>query len=133
MSGCTISRNSAVLGGGIYAVNLNMMNSAVSGNTAAQNGGGIYCAGTAIIGGTSQITGNMAAAGYGGGIYFSDGPGESLTFDGTKASVKNNKAHMPFSAGSWYQGYGVYLTSGTPISKNGFDYTKQVKGNAQAK
>ena len=90
------------------------------------NGGGIASDGSLIVGGTSQIINNQATTGYGGGIY---SVGVPITLDGTGVAVKSNTAHQPASQTSWYEGWGVYLTTGTPILKNGFNPTTQVTGN----
>ena len=53
-------------------------------------------------------------------------------FKGSKALVKGNKAGSPPVAGAWYQGYGVYLTTGKPTTDGIFDPSKQVTGNTKA-
>ena len=128
VSGSTISGNSATrLGGGIANGGaLTITGSTISGNTAKYDGGGIANVGSLYIGGTSQIVNNQATTGYGGGIFSSR---NTITFDGSKVAVKSNKAHLPSSQKSWYQGWGVYLATGTPILKNGFNPATQVTGN----
>ena len=144
ITGSTITGNTASnSGGGIFAgtvgteaariVSINLTDSTVSKNTAACNGGGIYNIYDLIVGGSSQISGNTATSGYGGGIYvtaFSSSGNTSLTLSGTKLQVKSNKAAMPPSAGSWYQGYGVYSTA-KPMTGGGFNDAKQVTGNSR--
>jgi len=130
VNGCTISGNTAYNGGGLAnwdGGTLTMRSDTISGNIAANNGGGIYSRdGTLYLSGTSQIVNNQATSGYGGGIYSNK---NTVTFDGTNVAIKSNKAHLPSSQTSWYKGWGVYLTTGTPILKNGFNPTKQVTGN----
>lgn len=137
MEGGSISGNTAdINGGGIYntqegVVNLNggvIGGSDQSFANIASNGGGIYSfMGDLFVGGTSQITNNLAKTGYGGGIYADRCP---VTFDGTGVAVKYNKAHLPDSGLSWYRGWGVYLTSGTPVI-NSFDPDTQVADNTK--
>ena len=117
VTGSTITGNTASnSGGGIYAGtigtgaaeihSIKLTDSTVSKNTAACNGGGIYNIFDLTVDGSSQISGNTATSGYGGGIYvtpFISSGNTSLTLKGTKAVVKSNKAAMPASAGSWYQ------------------------------
>jgi|GEM_PF-3544995 len=127
ITGSTISGNS---GGGISQLwgKAKVMDSTISGNS-ADFGGGIYvCGGSLFVGGKTQITNNLARLGYGGGVYFSSSSG-SVTFSGTEAAIKNNKAYSPSSELSWYQGWGVYLYSGTPTTAGGFKPSNQVTGN----
>jgi predicted outer membrane repeat protein len=107
---------------------------AVTGGTISENsanmGGGIFNRdGTMFLTGTSQIVNNQATTSYGGGIYSTN---SQITFDGTKVVVKLNKAHQPDTLPDgtpWYQQYGVYVESGTPTTKNGFNPVTQVTGN----
>ena len=159
VSGSTVSRNSVIYGGGGiynngYAATLSVSSSTVSGNSAnsrgggisndlgtatvsssiisgnsAGSGGGIYNSNTLSIDGASQIIANQATKGEGGGIY---SPGGYVTLDGTKVVIKNNKAHLPATLPSgtpWYKQYGVYKGYDIPITKNGFNPTKQVTDN----
>ena len=50
---------------------LTLDNSSLSGNTAAQKGGGVFnrSAGTVIVKNSSTITGNTAPAGFGADVY----------------------------------------------------------------
>lgn len=139
ITGCTISGNTANKGGGgVFSSGysssagtftpgtLNVVDSTISGNK-AYNGGGIDNYGKLSIGGTSQIINNQATSGYGGGIYSTT---NTVTLDGTKVAVKSNKAHLPSpSELKWYQGWGIYLVSGTPTTTNSFSPTTQVTGN----
>jgi len=117
----TISANTAVLGGGIYN---------------GYSGGDMNNGAKLTLSGTTQITNNQAidnlgSYGLGGGIYDAS-INPSVTFDGTKVVVKSNKARQPSpSELSWYQGWGVYLNSGTPTTTGGFDPTTQVIDNTQ--
>lgn len=109
---CTISGNDANLGGGI--ANQGPM-------TATKN------AQKLTISGTSRIIDNTANRG--GGIFSHNSP---VTFEGTKVSIKSNQAGWPDSllpGTPWYQGWGVYMESDVPITKKGFDPTKQVTDN----
>jgi len=131
ISRSTISGNSANdRGGGIWNWGTTKVSSStISGNTARYNGGGIANVGNLYVDGTSQIVNNQATTGYGGGIWSSN---SQVTFDGTKVVVKSNKAHQPDTLPNgtpWYQQYGVYMESGTPTTKNGFNPAKQVTGN----
>lgn len=118
-------------GSGVYnSGTLNLEGGSISSNKANNNGGGIYNNnyGTISIGGTTQITGNEAATGYGGGIYSSS---SVITFNGTGVAVKSNKAKLPTPdtlPDAWYQGYGVYSTY-APKETGGFDPETQVIDN----
>jgi len=138
LNGGSITGNTASqYGGGIYNNHwsiVNMDGGSITGNT-ANYGGGIYNDdGELLPGGNyaylnlngGSITDNIASQ-YGGGIYST---GSHITFDGTQVVVNSNKAHLPSpSELSWYQGWGVYLTTGTPTTTGGFDSTKQVVDN----
>jgi predicted outer membrane repeat protein len=141
VTGSTISGNTAERNGGGFfnsgtGAELSLSNSLITGNTAYSDGGGIYNTNggsynpnsnsSLVVGETTQITNNQATTGYGGGIYSDAG---SVTFDGKNVGVKYNKAHLPATGSSWYQGWGVYLTSEVPITKNGFYSATQVTGN----
>lgn len=129
LTGDTISGNTAAsIGGGMHNEGTaTVMNNAISGN-AASSGGGIGNIGTLFVGGTTQITNNRANPGWGGGIYSTT---NSITFDGTGVAVKFNRAHEPFSQPAWYQGWGVYVFSTTPVptTTGGFNPATQVTGN----
>ena len=98
--GSTISSNTAsISGGGIYTMlTIALTDSVISSNSAVQNGGGIASEsyGELIIGGNSQITGNRAKIGRGGGVYSTN---SKVTLNGANVFVKNNKAASPPSAG----------------------------------
>ena len=133
VSSSIISGNWASYGGGIdNSGTATVSRSIISGNSAYSDGGGIYNSCKLFVSGTSQITNNQAATGYGGGIY-SAGT-SSVSFDGIKVAIKSNKSHLPNTLPSgtpWYQGWGVYLTTGAPTTKNGFNPTTQVTGNTK--
>ncbi len=114
------------LGGGVQNSEVFIMNGGTISENSADYGGGIYnSGGTFSILGASQIIRNLATSGYGGGIYSG-----SVTFDGTEAIIKSNQASMPSpSESSWYQGWGVYLGTGTPVLIGGFDPATQVADN----
>jgi predicted outer membrane repeat protein len=138
VKGSTISGNTAKWnGGGIYSggfgilATLSVTGSTISGNMAERDGGGIYNDGKLFIGGTSQIINNQATTGYGGAIYSTT---NLVSLDGTKVAVKFNKAYSPDVLPvetPWYQGWGVYLTTGIPTTKKGFNPAKQVTGNTR--
>jgi hypothetical protein len=139
INSCIITGNSArgcsAYGGGIY----NSGNCTISGGTIEGNevskinyedyGGGIYNGGKLFISGISRIEDNQATYGYGGGIYSSSS--STVTLDGTKIAINSNKAHLPSpSELSWYQGWGMYTSSGIePTKTNGFDPITQVTDN----
>ena len=138
LEGGSLSNNHAYDGAGIYNYygTLNLIGGSISGNIARINGGGIYnfdYSGTGsklFIGGTTQIINNEATSGYGGGIYSSN---PLVTFDGPGVAVKSNKAKLPSpSELSWYQGWGVYMSSDiSPTKFNGFDPSTQVTDNTR--
>ena len=149
ITGSTISSNKVIeVGGGIE----NYWKMTITSSTVSLNGGigdisvplysyggGIYngvyyldnnpTPATLIVQGDSSISNNFVS-GYGstgGGIYSTS---SLVTIDGTKVAVKSNSASQPSpSELSWYQGWGVYLTTGTPTTKNGFNPATQVTGN----
>ena len=130
LEGGSISSNHACDGAGIYNNygTLNLEGGSISGNI-ANNGGGINSySGTLNLKGGS-ISGNTASN-IGGGIYSSN---SQVTFDGQGVVVKSNKAKLPSpSELSWYQGWGVYTTSGIqPIMTNGFNPAMQVTNNTR--
>jgi hypothetical protein len=131
ISSSTISNNGAAYGGGICSSGTMVISSGTISENHADNAGGIYniWSGSLFIGGTSQIITNQASLGEGGGICSNN---NKVTLDGTGVDVKYNKAHLPSpSEFSWYQGWGLYLNSGTPTTTNGFDPAKQVIDNTQ--
>jgi hypothetical protein len=135
MNGGSITGNTAKRGGGIYNGygTVTMNGGSINYNIATNDGGGIYNydyipLSTLFISGTSQIINNEATTGSGGGIYSSNS--QRVTFDGTQVVVKSNKAGQPSPDElSWYQGWGVYLDSGTPTITGGFDSSTQVTDN----
>ena len=132
VTGTTISSNTATqTGGGICSDGAaTLTDSTISSNTAAYFGGGISNGGALSIGGTSRIISNQVTTGYGGGVLSGYVLSSSVTFDGTNVAIKSNKASLPSpSELSWYQGWGVYLNSGTPTTTGGFDPTTQVTDN----
>jgi fibronectin-binding autotransporter adhesin len=115
-------------GGGILNKGTLTLNDVtLAGNTASGiggYGGGIYNTGTLTMN-SGSINENTAT--NGGGIYSTN---SQVTFDGTQVAVKSNRAHLPSpSEPSWYQGWGVYIASGTPTTTGEFDPTTQVTGN----
>jgi hypothetical protein len=127
LSDMTITNGNAQNGGGI----LNNGRLALTGvsltDNSATNGGGIYNHdGTIYLNGVS-ITGNVAY--NGGGLYSTN---SLVTFDGTQVFVKSNKAVQPSPDQlSWYQGWGVYINSGTPTTTGSFNPATQVTGNTR--
>jgi predicted outer membrane repeat protein len=132
VTGTTISSNTATQNGGGICTDgdATVTDSTISSNTAAYYGGGISNGGALSIGGTSQIINNQVTTGNGGGVLSGYVLSSSVTFDGTNVAIKSNKASLPSpSELSWYQGWGVYLNSGTPTTINGFDPATQVTDN----
>ncbi|VVB64452.1 Uncharacterised protein [uncultured archaeon] len=118
-----IYSNNAVYGGGIdNDGTMTLRDITASGNN-AYLGGGILNSGNVFLGGMIQIMNNIATNGVGGGIYSTI---SSVTFDGTNAAVKSNKAHYPSPELKWYQGLGVYFENGIPITTGGFNPSTQV-------
>jgi hypothetical protein len=108
MDSGSITRNIANNGGGIcnFYGTVNLKEGSITGNTANNLGGGIYS----------------------GGICNSDTL--NLKIDGTQVVVKFNKAGRPsHSELSWYEGWGIYLNTGTPTITSAFDPTTQVTDN----
>lgn len=108
MDSGSITRNIANNGGGIcnFYGTVNLKEGSVTGNTANNLGGGIYS----------------------GGICNSDTV--NLKIDGTQVVVKFNKAGRPSpSELSWYEGWGIYLNTGTPTITCAFDPATQVTDN----
>jgi len=114
--------------------NLKLIDTTISSNKANWKGGGIDNTGILYVSGSSLIFSNQATTGNGGGI--NSEPYTStctVTLDGSKVKIYSNKAHLPSSIAStnWYQQYGVYLKSGLPIMKSGFNPSTQVTGNTK--
>jgi len=127
VTGGSITGNKAGYGAGIYSQNpVTLTDADISSNTAIHGGGILNSNGDLLITGTTKISSNLAATGYGGGIYLTSG---SMVFDGKNIAIKTNKAHLPNSEESWFKGWGVYLLTGTPTTKNGFNAKMQVNGN----
>ncbi len=130
VTGSTISGNTATdgVGGGISnSGTATVMSSIISGNKAKQDGGGIDNEWKLFVGGTTRIINNQATTGYGGGIYSAY---NAITFDGTNAAVKYNKAHLPsLSELNWCRGWGIYVYSGSLNKTGGFNPAIQVTGN----
>jgi hypothetical protein len=122
----TIENGNAQKGGGIYNKgNLDLTGILLTDNSAA-NGGGICNWGGTVHLNDVSITGN--AAGIGGGLFSSN---SQVTFDGSQVFVTSNEASSPSpSELSWYQGWGVYINSGTPTTTGGFNPATQVTGNS---
>ncbi|MEQ1503014.1 MAG: MopE-related protein [Myxococcota bacterium] len=84
--GTTVDGNDASTGGGIYTYRTRLeldAASAVTGNTAVRDGGGVSISDTALVGGT--ITGNTAGEG-GGGVSFVSGFGGDVLVEGVEIS-----------------------------------------------
>ncbi len=114
--------------------NLKLIDTTISSNKANWKGGGIDNTGILYVSGSSLIFSNQATIGNGGGI--NSEPYSStctVTLDGSKVKIYSNKAHLPSSitSANWYQQYGVYVNSGSPIKKNGFNPSTQVTGNTK--
>lgn len=77
------------VGGGIYAVAVNLTTSTVTGNTAGSNGGGVYANGIVSVTG-STVSGNTSTGGAGGGVYSKAAVNiENSTIGGSVASASN--------------------------------------------
>jgi len=126
LSGMTITNGNAQKGGGILNKGTLTLNDVILTDNSATNGGGIYnWDGTVNLKGVS-ITKNVAS--NGGGLYSTTN--SQVTFDGTQVFVTSNNALQPSPDElSWYQGWGVYLDSGTPTTIGGFDPVAQVTVN----
>ncbi|MDD2754699.1 MAG: hypothetical protein PHS80_04125 [Methanothrix sp.] len=121
----TIENGNAQNGGGIYNKGTLDLTGILLTDNSAGNGGGIYNNGGTLHLKDVSITENAAA--NGGGLFSTN---SHVTFDGAKVFVTANRAisPSPFES-SWYQGWGVYINSGTPTTTFGFNPTTQVKGN----
>jgi hypothetical protein len=107
----TLTGGSAIKGGGVYSDSgtVNLINSKVSGNTAASNGGGIYSDSGTVNLTNSTVSGNPAS--YGGGMFAAYGAVYL-----TNSTVSGNSAALS-GGGILTFGGAVYLTSST-ISDN---------------
>ena len=120
------SANEADLGGGVYVgVNADtgekgsftMGRGTIKGNTATQNGGGVYVNGGTFTMNGGGITGNESD-GNGGGVYLDD-TNAKVTLNNT-SSISGNVAAG--EGGGMYVGNGTFTLSGSPnISRNGLD------------
>ena len=105
-----------------------MAGGSISNNEADRSGGGIYSYNGITVVKRGSISGNIANNGYGGGIY-SDS--DAVTFDDTDFSITRNKANLPSPEINWYKGWGVFLRTGTPTIKGGFNQEVQITDNRQ--
>jgi hypothetical protein len=110
LSQSTISGNSAAEGGGIYnssGGSLLISNSTVSGNTAQLSGGGIWTYGTLTLN-NSTLSGNTAGSatstGYGGGLYAAVGTSNTIS----DSTFSNNYARIA--------GGGILTAGGTSVA-----------------
>jgi len=102
-----------------------MLGGKISENSADDAGGLDNGGGNSSISGPSKIMRNQATSGFGGGIYSG-----SIAFNGPEIYVNNNQASMPSpSELSWYQGWGIYLPTDTPIALGGFNPALQITEN----
>ncbi len=125
LSGMTITNGNAQKGGGILNKGTLTLNDVILTDNSATNGGGIYNWDGTVNLNKVSITKNVAV--NGGGLYSTN---SQVTFDGTQVFVTSNNAFQPSPDElSWYQGWGVYLNSGTPTTTGGFDPDTQVTGN----
>lgn len=114
-------------GAGINNDGIFIMNSgSISGNKADRSGGGIYSYNGVTIIKRGLISSNIASFGYGGGIYSDAG---AVTFEGEDPLITHNKASQPYHEISWCKGRGVFLRTGTPTIKAGFDPMAQITDN----
>jgi hypothetical protein len=109
-AGTTLSGNSAGQGGGIsiWSGTLTIDGCTLSGNSARGSGGGIFDrVGNVTIEGHGTLTGNAAAAGFGGGIYVDNNTIAARPFALTISDCT-------LSGNSATQGGGIYLGGSGP-------------------
>lgn len=104
--GVTITDNTAENGGGLYVDGGELIVNGVtkiSSNTAKTNGGGVYAAADSewAFNVNTEITGNKANGGSGGGVYLAGPAANNGLYDMNKAAITNNTA--------WNDGGGVYV------------------------
>jgi hypothetical protein len=121
----TIENGNALKGGGILNKGTLDLTGIILSDNSAGNGGGIYNNGGTLYLKDVSITENVA--GNGGGLFSTN---SQVTFDGPQVFVTSNRASQPTpSEINWYQGWGVYINSGTPTTTGGFNSATQVTGN----
>ena len=116
LTNSAISGNSAGDGGGIikFGGNLTLTNSTVSGNSATYDGGGIYnVSGGTVTLDNSTVSSNSAKFGSGGGIYITSG-----TATLTNSTVSGNSDYSSRSGGIAISGPGSANLINSTISAN---------------
>lgn len=139
----SLSENSATDGGAIYALKQDITSEKtegkellISGNSAAQNGGGIYLDGGTITIASGTISGNSAGH-YGGGLYVHNDASKAVAFTG--GTFTSNSAYAGggacvdgpvtltvtnsnFESNTAKVGGGICLTGGTSSTKATMTY-----------
>ena len=98
ISGGLISKNEAVRGAGVWADDLTLSGSTISGNSATDSGGGAYVNHIFKLSGTGWITENRAATG--GGVYVASQ--NDSTFEITGGTISKNTATGSTGGGGIY-------------------------------
>jgi hypothetical protein len=107
ISGLTIANGNTTLGGGIHnSGSLTLTNTALSGNVATLNGGGVYNLGPALNITSSTLSGNSTAVDGNGGALYNNG---AATL--TNATLSGNSATL--GGGIYFQLGSLTLTNGT--------------------
>lgn len=120
--GVTITDNTAENGGGLYvdggALIVNGVTK-ISSNTAKTNGGGVYAAADSewAFNVNTEITGNKANGGSGGGVYLAGPAANNGLYDMNKAAITYNTAWND-GGGGVYVADGAVLTVGADIMNN---------------
>ena len=115
ISGVTITDGSAGIGGGLYSQGVtSLTDCTVSGNTAANHGGGIDQNGGTIAVTNTYVGSNTVPNGNGGGVYISAGGAASLT----GCTIKDNSAGGSYTNGGGLSNYGAVTLTNCTISGN---------------
>jgi predicted outer membrane repeat protein len=114
VSGCTVSGNSAFVGGGIESAgtSLTVNASTISGNSASESGGGIMVFGGMLTVAGSTISGNSTFAG-GGGIFIEGSYPSTIT----SSTISGNTAIIS-GGGIFNNSEGNLTISGSTLSGN---------------
>ena len=119
-----VSGNNAANGGGVYVANggvFNMTGGDIKGNTASEDGGGVYTAGTFNLSGGCINFFNTAASGgvyvYGGTINLSGNP-----------DISNNKLTNATTPGNVYLNSGAVITVTGNLTNTSYGVTRKASG-----
>jgi fibronectin-binding autotransporter adhesin len=108
-----VDTNQAIFGGGIYnglgGATVNLAASQVNGNSATQQGGGIFNDGTLNVNG-AQVNNNSAGQ-AGGGIYHQNGTAVIFNFSQVNGNVINQTGFSPAQGGGIWNGATLVITS----------------------